>query len=167
VTDAADFGAGDGHLDVTVAGDLILELLVEPGLELANLAAAETGDMDMVAGTMGFVIVSVTAKVKKVEFVDEAFFLEKVDGAVDGDEVDFGIDLLGASEDLIDVEVLLGGIHDLKNDAALAGEADAALTERTLKNALGLGDVDAFAAGNTMRWSAGHGASLGRVSRHG
>ena len=132
-------------------------MFVETGFEFADFAAAEAGDMDVVAGAVRFVVVAVAAEVEEVELVDEAFFFEEVYGAVDGDKVDFGIDFLGAREDLVDVEMLLGGIHDLENDAALAGEAEAALAEGVLEMAGGGGSVDAFSAGDAMRWSCGHG----------
>lgn len=159
VADAADFGTGDGDLDVAVAGDLIFELLVETGFEFANFAAAETGDVDVVARAVGFVIMAIAAEVQEVQFVDEAFFFEQIDGAVDGDEVDVVVDLLGAIEDLIDVEVLLGGIHNLEDDPALPGEADAAFAKSVLEMAGGGGGVDAFAARDAMCRSGGHGTS--------
>jgi len=159
VADAADFGARDGNLDVAVHGDLLFELLVKAGFEFADFAAAETGDMDMVAGAVSFIVVAVAAEMQEVKFVDEAFFFEEVDGAVDGDEMNFRINLLSAFEDLIDVEMLLGGIHDLEDDAALAGKTNAALTESILEMARRGSGVDAFASGNATRWSGGHGAS--------
>ena len=158
VADAADFGAGDGHLDFAVAGDLFFELFVETGLEFADLAAAKAGDVDVVARAVGFVVVAIAAKVEEIEFVNETFFFEQVDGAVDGDEMDFGADFLGAVEDLINVEMLLGGVHDLEDDAALARETNAALTQRLLEMAGGDRDIDAFAAGDAMGWSGGHAA---------
>ena len=127
VADAADFGAGDGDLDVAVAGDLLLELFVEAGFEFANFAAAETGDVDVVAGAVGFVVVAIATEMEKVEFVDETLALEEIDGAVDGDEMDVVIDLAGTFEDLIDVEMLLGAVHDLEDDAALTCESYTAL----------------------------------------
>ena len=152
VADAADFGAGDSDLDVAVAGDLFLELLVETGLEFADLAATEACDVDVVAGAVGFVVVTVAAEVEEVEFVDETFALEEVDGAVDRDKMNFGTDFLGAVEDLVNVEMLLGGIHDLEDDAALAGETDAALSQSLLEMAGGFGGVDAFSGRDAMRW---------------
>jgi hypothetical protein len=107
--------------------------------------------------------VAVAAEMEKVEFVDETFFLEQVDGAVDGDEVDFRADFLGAIENLVDVEVLFGGVHDLKNDTALAGETDTALAQGILEMAGRFGGVDAFAARDAMGWSSGHEAILREV----
>jgi hypothetical protein len=138
---------------------LFLKLLVEARFEFANLATAETGDVDMIAGAVRFVVVAITAQMEKVELVDETFFFEQVNGAVNGDEMDFGIDTLGALEDLVDVEVLLGGIHDLENDAALASESNATLAKGFLEMTVGIGGIDAFAAGDAMGWSSGHGAS--------
>ena len=119
--------------------------------EFADLAAAQASYVDMVAGTVSFVVVAIAAKMEEIELVDEAFFFEQVDGAVNGDEVDFGADLLGTVEDLVDVEMGFGGVHDLKDDATLASEADAALAKSFLEMAGGLGGVDTFATGNAMR----------------
>jgi hypothetical protein len=137
-------------LHVEVAGDLFLELFVEAGFEFADFATAEAGNVDVVARAVSFVIVAVAAEVEEIEFVDEAFFFEEIDGAVDGDEVNGGVHFLGAFEDLIDVEVLLGGVHHFEDDAALAGEANSLFTEGFLEAASGFGGVDAFAGRDTM-----------------
>ena len=137
-------------MDVAVACDLLFELFVEAGFEFADFAAAQTGDVDMIARAVGFVIVAIAAEVEEVEFVDEALALEKIDGAIDGDEMDFGINFLGAIEDLVDVEVLLGGVHHLENDAALAGEANALFAKRFLEMAGVFGGVEAFAGRDAM-----------------
>ncbi len=160
VADAADLGAGDGDTHIEVAGDLFLELFVEAGFEFANLAAAETGDMDVVARAVSFVVVAITTEVEKIELVDESLFLEEVDGAIDGDEMDGGIDFLGAFEDLIDVEMLLGVVHDFKDDAALASEANALGAEGFLEMAGGVGGIEAFAGRDAMSGSGGHEWSL-------
>jgi hypothetical protein len=150
VADAAYFGAGDGYLHIEIAGDLLFELFVQAGFEFADLAAAETGDVDVVAGAVGFVVVTVAAEVEEVELVDEAFFFQEIDSAVDGDEMDGGVHLLGPFEDLVDVEVLLGDVHDFQNDAALAGEADSLFAKSFLEVAGGFGGVDAFAGRDAM-----------------
>jgi hypothetical protein len=156
VADAAYFGAGDGYLHFEVAGDLFFELFVETGFEFADFTAAEAGDVDVVAGSVGFVVMAVAAEVEEIELVDEAFFLEEVDGAVDGDEMDVGVHFLGASEDLIDVEMLFGGVHDFEDDAALAGEANSLFTQSFLKMAGGFGGIDAFAGRDAMSGRGGH-----------
>ncbi len=112
--------------------------------------------MDVVARAVGFVVVAVAAEVEEVELVDEAFFFEEVDGAVDGDEVDGGVHFLGASEYLIDVEMLLGGVHDFEDDAALASEANSLFAEGFLQVAGGFGGVDAFAGRDAMCGRGGH-----------
>jgi len=153
-------------VDVTIAGNLLFELLVEARLEFTDLATAEAGDVDMVAGTVCFVVVTVAAEVQEIEFVDEALALEKIDSAIDGDQMDVGVDLLGAVEDLVDVKMLLGGIHDLKDDAALAGQTDAAVAKRVLEMTLGGGGVDALAGGDAMCGGGRHRASPRRISGH-
>ena len=156
VADAADFGARDGDLDVAVAGDLLLELFVEARFEFANFAAAETGDVNVVARAMRFVIVAVATEVEKIEFVDESLALEKVDGAIDGDEMDLGVDLLGTLEDLVDIEMLLGAVHDFEDDAALAGETNAALTQGLLEAPGGVGGIDALTGRDAPSGGRGH-----------
>jgi len=165
VADAADFGTRDGNLDVAITRDLIFELLVKAGFEFADLAATEAGDMNVVARAVGFVVVAIAPKVQEVKLVNEAFFLQQVDGAVDGDEVNFRADFLSAIEDLINVEMLLGSVHDLENDAALASKTNTALAQGVLKMAGGFGSVNAFAARDAVRWSSGHESNFSRRPR--
>jgi hypothetical protein len=96
VADAADFGTGDGDLNVAVAGDLVFELFVEARFKFADFTAAEAGYVDVIAWAVGFVIVTVATKVEKIEFVDESLTFEEVDGAVDGDQMDVLVDMPGA-----------------------------------------------------------------------
>ena len=165
VANAADFGTGYGDLEVAVAGDLLLQLLVETGFEFTNLAAAETSNVDVIARAVGFVVVAIAAEMKKVEFVNKALALEQINGAVDGDEVDVGIDFLRTVENLVDIEVLLGGVHDPETDAALASEAYATVTKGVLEMTLRGSGVDAFAGGDAVCGGRRHGASP-RLSGH-
>lgn len=112
--------------------------------------------MDMVAGAVRFIVVAIAAEVEEIEFVNEALLLEEIDGAVDGDEMDGGIDLLGAAEDLVHVEMALGVVHDLEKNAALASEADAALTQRLLEVAGGFGGVETLSARDPACGNGGH-----------
>ena len=48
--------------------------------------------------------------------------LEHFQRAIDGNAMDLGIDLLCAFENGIGAEVLLGAIHDLKQNAPLPGQ---------------------------------------------
>jgi hypothetical protein len=157
VADTAYFGAGNGHLYVAVAGDLVFELFIETRLKLADFATTQTGNVNVVAWAVSFVVVAVAAKMKKVKFINEALALEKIDGAVNGDQVDFGIYFLGALEDLVDIEMLFGRVHYLEDDTTLARDANASLPEGSLEMAGGLGGVDAFARRNAPGWSGDHG----------
>ena len=76
--------------------------------------------------------------------------------------MDFGTDFLGAFEDLVDVEMLLGGIHYLENDAALASDANASLAEGGLEMTRRFGGVDAFARGDAPGWCGRHGADASK-----
>ena len=150
VADSAHFGAGDGDLDVAIAGDLIFQLVVEMAFEFPDFPATKAGHVDVIAWAVCLIVVAVTAEVEKVEFIDEAMFLEEIDSAVDGDQVDFGTDFLGEFEDLVDVEMLFGVVHNLKDYPALTSKADATLTESVLEMAGGVSGVDSFAGRDSM-----------------
>ena len=85
VADAAHFGAGDGDLDVAVAGNLILKLVVEMAFEFTDFAATEASNVDVVAWAVGLVVMAITPEMEEIEFVDEAMFFEEIDGAVNSD----------------------------------------------------------------------------------
>src|SRR6266852_4149207 len=145
---AADFGAGDGDLDAAVALDLVLELLEQAALELAHLATAQASDVDVVAGAVAFVVVLVAADVQQVELVDQPVALEQIESPIDGDAVHPRVDALRPAEDGAGIEVPLGAIHHLQQDAPLASQPHTAVFERRLQLARpGIG-VDSFARGN-------------------
>jgi len=120
------------------------------GLEFADGATFQAGDVDVVAGAVAFVEVLAAAEVEQVELVDQAIAFQEINGAVDGDTVHVRVDFLGAVEDGAGVEVALGVVHDLEQDFSLAREAHAALCESCLQAAGALVGVDAFAGGDSM-----------------
>ena len=73
---AAYFRAGQCDLDAAIVFDLFLQFFVELRLEFADLAAFQTGYMDVVAGAVAFVEVLVAAQVQEIKFVDKAVALE-------------------------------------------------------------------------------------------
>ena len=124
--DTAYFRAGDADFDVAVFGDLGFELFIELGFDFADFAAADAGYVNVVAGTVAFVVVAVAAQVQQIQLVDQSETFQQLERPVDRYLGDVGIDFLGALEDFVGVHVLGGGFHDLEHDAALAREADAA-----------------------------------------
>jgi hypothetical protein len=148
VADTTYFRAGDSDLDIAIGGDLLFELFVQPRFKLADFATAKARDVNVVSRAMRFVIVAITAQVKKIEFVNETLALQEIDGAVDSDEMNFGIDFLGALKDLVHVKMLLGGIHYLEDNPPLPGKPNTALAESVLKMTRGLGGINAFTGGN-------------------
>ena len=73
--EAAYFCAGHCDFDAAVAGDLGFQLLVEFAFEFADFAAADAGDVDMVARAVGFVEMAIAAEMQKIELVDQAVAL--------------------------------------------------------------------------------------------
>src|SRR6516164_11167595 len=67
-----------------------------------------------------------------------------------------GIDIFGALEDLIHVEVLLGVVHHLQDYAPLAGQPDATFPKRFRQVSGGFWSIDALAGRRAMRWRGCH-----------
>jgi hypothetical protein len=130
-------------------------LFVEFAFEFADFAAADAGYVDVVARAVAFVEVTVAAEMQEIELVDEAVALQEIESAIDGDAGYTRVEFLGALEDFVGVQVAAGGVHYLQEDAALAGEADAAGAEFAFEMA-GEFVIDAFAGGDSMCWCGGH-----------
>ena len=62
---------------------------------------------------------------------------------------------MGALQDFVGVEVTAGRVHYLQQDAALAGQANAAGAKLAFEMA-GEFVIDAFAGGDAMCWCGGH-----------
>ena len=103
--------------------------------------------MNVIARAVAFVEVAVTAEMEQIELVDQAVALEQINRAVDGYAGDVGIDLLRAVQNFASIEMTPGGFHHLHEDAALAGEANAARSELPLKVAGRLVSVYSLAGG--------------------
>ena len=109
----------------------------------------------MVARAVAFVEVAIATQVEQIEFVNQALAFEQVERAIDGDAGDAGIEFLGTFEDFSGVEMAARCFHDLEQDAALFGEANATRSEGLLQVA-GSFVVDAFARGDAMFWGGSH-----------
>ena len=160
--EAPDFGPGDRNFKVAIERNLFLQLFIELALEFANLAAANAGDMDVVAGTMAFVEMAMSAEMQQIEFVDQTELLEQFEGAINSDPRDFRVDLLRPFENFSCIEVARSTFDYLKQDTALARQTNATGTEFALKTAWRFVNVDAFASRNAMCRCGCH----GMVDRH-
>src|SRR3990170_1346555 len=153
---AADFGARDGDLDAGVALDLALHLFVEIAFDFAHLAAAQASHVDVVAQAVAFVVVAMPVDVQQVELVEQAQALEHFQGAIDGDAVDVGVNLLRALQDGISAEMLFRLVHDFQQDPALARQAHSAPFQRQAQTARAGMSVDALAGGNALPMCGGN-----------
>ena len=129
--EAADFGARDADFDVEIVGDLRFQVLVKLRFKLADSSAANTGDMNVIARPVAFVIVAMAAQMEKIEFIDEAMIFEQVHRAIDRHARDIRIDLLGALEDLFGVHVPRRAFEHFNEHHALTREANAARLDLT------------------------------------
>ena len=91
----------------------------------------------MVTRAMTFIEMLLTVDVEQVELVDEPELLKHVECSIYGHAVDAGVHLLGALENGAGVKMALGIVHHLKQNAALAREADTAFRESRLKASTG------------------------------
>jgi hypothetical protein len=87
---------------------------------------------------------------QQVKLINKTKFLEEIYRTVDGDKMDAGIDFLRALENLIHVQVLLGGIHNFEDDAPLPREPDAALANGLLQFSSCLRGIEALARRNPV-----------------
>ncbi|HVB58481.1 MAG TPA: hypothetical protein VNE63_18925 [Candidatus Acidoferrales bacterium] len=142
---AAHFGARYGDGEIAVPRDLFLQFLVKLAFEFPHVAAANAGDVDVVARAMAFVEVPMSTKVQQIELVDQAEVLEKLKGAIDGDTRNFGVDRLRTLEDFSGVQMTRCAFHHLQQHAALPRQANAARAELALEAPGRLVNVDAFA----------------------
>jgi hypothetical protein len=155
--DSAHFRAADGDFDASVARDLFLQLLVQLAFHLADFATTHAGNVDMIARAVAFVEMAVAAQVEQIELVDQAVALQQVNRAIDRHASDFRIDFLGAIEDFTGVKMAARGFHHLKQNAALACEANPASGELVLEVARRFVNVDAFAGRDAMDGGGVHG----------
>jgi hypothetical protein len=142
--ETTDFGARNRDFEVAIEGNLLLQILVKLAFEFAYLAAANAGDMNMIARAMALIEVPMTAEVKQVELVDQAQFLEHFEGAIYGDARDRRIDFLGAGKDFVRVKMLRRAFDHLKQGPALARETDPAGSEFALQTTEGFRNIDTF-----------------------
>src|SRR5580704_18332430 len=106
--------------------------------------------MDVVAWAVALVIMAVATQMQQVKFVDKSMLFKEFDRAVNGDQMDARIDFPGAVKNLIHVQVLLGGIHDLEDDAPLPRKPNPAFADGLLQLSCCLCGVEALARRNPV-----------------
>ena len=117
---AADFCARYGDFNLAIVFDLLLQLLEESAFHFSNFSATQTGDVNVIAQAVAFVIMLIAADMEQVKLVNQADALEHIERAIDGDAMDVRIDFLGAFENGSGVQVLVSMVHDLDENTALA-----------------------------------------------
>jgi hypothetical protein len=141
-----------------VARDLFLQLFVQAALKLAHFPTPQTRHVDVIPRTVSFIIVPIAAQVQQVQLVNQAMFFEQINRAVDGNQMDALIDLLRAFQDLIDIQVLLGIIHNLQNHAPLPRQPDTFGAQRLLQTAGSFRGIESLAGRNPVLWCCRHAA---------
>jgi hypothetical protein len=138
-TIAADLEPRNTDMEAGIPFQLRLQRVETFVHHFRNPATAETGHVNVVAAGFALVVVRPSFQVHQVEFIDQSMPLEKIDGSVEGAAIDGSIRILCTAKDLICIEMLLGGLDDMQNGAALPGHAYAALRQERLKSSRNFG----------------------------
>src|ERR1700677_2305074 len=128
---AAHFGARQQYLKTEMAFDLLPQALQGLAEKLFHLAAAQANHVRMFLFEACFVVVLIAPVMHQVELTHQTAGLEHLEGAIDGDAIDFRVALLSQLEEALGVEMLAGLIDELEQDLALARKADAAFLQRS------------------------------------
>jgi len=110
-------------MKLALALDLSLESLEEIALKLCDLSAAQAGHMNVITLRSALVKVLLALHVHQIEFVDQAVALQQLQGAIDRYPIDPRVDLACVPENLCGIQVLLSGLHNAQNCAALVSQA--------------------------------------------
>jgi hypothetical protein len=138
-TVAADFKPRDHDMEAAISLNLPLQSIEEVTFEFRDLAAAQTGHVDVVPLWAALVEVFLALHMHEVEFVNQSVPLQQSESAVDSHPIDLGINPAGAPQQLAGVKVLFGGLHYAENGAALASHAQPAGHEFSLQTSWNLG----------------------------
>jgi hypothetical protein len=136
---SADFKAGDENVELALALNLPFETVEQSALELGDLAAPQTCHMDVIPLWAPFVEMLLALQVHEIEFIDQAVALEQAECAIDGDAIDVGIELAGATQNLTRIEMLLRSLHNAQNGAPLMRHAQATRHEFGLQTSRSFG----------------------------
>jgi len=123
----ADFRAREGNLEAELRLHLAadgLELFAEKFLDAP---AAQADDVRVLLFQAGFVVMLFTFEVGQIELIHQAALLEQFQRAVDRHPVELGIFFLGHLIQRVGVQMQAGVVDQVEQQAALAGQANAAL----------------------------------------
>ncbi len=127
---SADFGAREHYLKTKVLFHLAAQLLQGLPEKFFDLSATQTDDVSVFGLESRFVVMLIAAVMHQVELIDESTLFEHLQGAVDGDAVEFGVFLFGKFEERVGIEVFARFVDQFKKDFPLTCEPDALQFER-------------------------------------
>jgi hypothetical protein len=91
-------------------------------LELLYASAPQAGHVHMVALRTALIEVPISLNVQQIKLIDQSLSFEQIQGPVDGDSVDIGIDLGRLAQNLRGVQMLTGSLNDLQDNPTLLGK---------------------------------------------
>lgn len=125
----AQLKPGNPDAEAMTPLDLALQPLKKRALNLQHPTAPLTGEMHMILVGPSLIIMARPVHMHEVEFIDNAQFLQRLQGAVNCCQVQPRHSFLGASQNLRRVEMLTSLLENLGDYSPLPGEAEAMLPE--------------------------------------
>ena len=126
---SAEFHTCDGNPEPAVLLHLFFQVVEESAFKLRDSATTQTGHVHMLARRLALVKMLLALEVHQIEFINQAMSLQKSQGPIDRDAIDFWLLLLCLAQNLCCIEMAVGGLYDAKNHAALPRHANAARRE--------------------------------------
>jgi len=113
-------------MELAIALDLSFEPVEKIAFEFRNLPAAQASHVNVISLRTSFVKMFLPLHVHQIQLVDQPVALQQAQGAVHRDPVNLGIEPTRTPQELAGVKMLLGGLDDAENSAALASHAQPA-----------------------------------------
>lgn len=122
-TQAADLQSGDPDGETGLPGNFGLELIEHGARKLLDSTAAKTGEMNVIAPGLDFVVMFFTLQVHQVQLVDESKSFEEFNGSIHRRAVNVWFASSGEFQQGCGIEMLVGVLNNFYEDAALGRQA--------------------------------------------
>jgi len=126
---SAEFHTCNGNLEPAVLLHLFFQVVEESAFKLPDSATTQTGDVHMLARRLALVKMLLALEMHQIEFINQPMSLQKSQGPIDRDAIDFWLLLLRLAQNLCGIEMAAGGLYDAQNRTALPRHANAARRE--------------------------------------
>jgi hypothetical protein len=117
---STNFKARNDDVESTVALNLPFQSIKEITFELGDLAATKTRHVNVISLRSSLIVVLLTLQMHQIQLIYKPVALEQIERAIDRNPIDLRIQSTCLAEDLAGVQMLLSGLDNTQNRAALA-----------------------------------------------